>query len=74
VADPLQPALDAIAADPASAAWWEDKVGRAVIFRYPHGEEVAGVVTSVNLRYVFVNFGKVHNESCDPSMLRLADG
>lgn len=51
---------------------WADKIGRKVIFRYPHGEEEAGVVTSVGDRYVFVRFGsKVGSESCDPSMLRL---
>lgn len=53
-------------------AWWQDKVGREVIFRYHHGEEVAGVVTSVNDRFVFVRFGSMGSESCDPTMLRLA--
>lgn len=53
--------------------WWADKIDRAVIFRYLHGEEVHGVVTSVNDRYVFVRFGdRKHAESCDPRRLRLA--
>ena len=52
--------------------WWTDKVGREVIFRYHHGEEQAGVVTSVNDRFVFVRFGSTGSESCDPLQLRLA--
>jgi len=53
--------------------WWADKIGRSVIFRYQHGEEQAGVVTSVNDRYVFVRFGSaIGSQSCDPRMLRLA--
>lgn len=54
--------------------WWRDKVGRQVIFRYHHGEEQAGVVTSVNDRFVFVRFGNAGSESCDPLQLRLAVG
>ncbi len=56
-------------------SWWADKIGRKVIFRYLHGEEQEGVVTSVNIKYVFVRFGTaVGSESCDPSLLRLAVG
>lgn len=52
---------------------WSEHVGREVIFRYHHGEEVRGVVTSFNGRFVFVRFGAASSsESCDPSMLRLA--
>lgn len=58
-----------------ATAAWADKIGRRVIFRYHHGEEVAGVVTSVNDRYVFVRFGSAtSSESCDPDMLRLEVG
>lgn len=57
------------------AAWWADKVGRRVIFRYHHGEEQHGVVTSTNDRFVFVRFGAATSaESCEPAQLRLAVG
>lgn len=53
--------------------WWADKVGRSVIFRYHHGEEVEGVVSSVGPANVFVRFGsRPSGEACDPSMLRLS--
>lgn len=59
--------------DRGDAAWWADKIGRLAVFRYHHGEEVVGQVTSANDRFVFVRFGQAtSSEACDPSMLRLA--
>lgn len=58
-----------------TASEWAAHVGCRVIFRYHHGEEVAGVVTSANDRFVFVRFGAaVASESCEPAQLRLANG
>ena len=52
---------------------YRDKIGRKVIFRYFHGEEEEGIVTSVNDKNVFVRFGnKAFSEACSPEMLRLA--
>ncbi len=58
-----------------ATAEWAERVGRKVIFRYLHGEEQEGVVTSVNASYVFVRFGSsTGSEACDPALLRLAVG
>jgi hypothetical protein len=47
-------------------------VGRRVVFTYFHGEQDAGVVTSVNDKNVFVRFGaKAFSEACDPDRLAL---
>ena len=55
------------------ASDWAEHVGRKVIFRYHHGEEEEGVVTSVNDVNVFVRFGsQAGSEACDPRSLRLA--
>lgn len=52
---------------------WSDKVGQRVTFRYHHGEEVHGIVSSSNGKFVFVRFdGKRSAEACDPAQLRLA--
>lgn len=52
--------------------------GQEVIFRYFHGEEVAGVVSSTNDVNVFVRFPRPDGtlrdtaEACSPDRLRLA--
>lgn len=56
-----------------SASEWAERVGRRVVFKYHHGEEVEGVVSSANERFVFVRFGSAASaEACDPEQLRLA--
>ena len=61
------------------ASFYGDRSGEEVIFRYYHGEEVRGVVSSANSRNVFVIFYgpdgdlRDHSEACSPDRLRMAD-
>jgi ribosomal protein L35AE/L33A len=48
-------------------------VGRKVIFRYLHGEEEEGVITSANDHFVFVRFGtNTTSQACGAERLRLS--
>lgn len=66
------------APDVKHAADFASHLGDRVIFRYNHGEEVEGVISSTNVRFVFVRFHRSDGtlkddaEACDPTMLRLA--